>query len=1476
MKFHSNLKIIILMLAILAFSGLSGCISPDNKVIEGLGTPDVTECSTIAGVGDGAEYNPREATQLDLDSDSVDDPVIHPDIFYIGWSTLDVRSDLRFPEQGYSGDSTFEDKLFVSRQTLGEQQEPTIRTWQLLPQLGSDCQDIEKIRIHSFDVAPNGRSLYISMARTPTDGGIRDENLAIYRFDFKNYTLTKISADDSVSFTYPTYMGNDPSSGHEILLVSKTVQKIELPINYAVPQKAVLQDEYDRAATPLIHKMDAVTGDTVRIGFNNSHQTEPFTMDDPDGNPIIGFTQWEHQQSVNRFALWKMQIDGSDNFTLYGEEAETNDSIGDIYQGREIKTGAYAGYIIMGEGNRSSASFPAEGNILMTKRKHLDLRSDKIYLQKVEAVGSDDTHIARSPEHYNEESFVYSYRADSGKSYNIYIKDFPINLTDDVTGIVGKQISPVTTSYHFVQARSFYLPKRQKVVPTEGDLGQNRVSFTNTNLNGKSGFLVENITQSDNGEQHQIDGIDPSEIALQFFVPSHHFSDSYAVGLESSQEMNIPASGFISPESDGSIGVVLKNGLYMWKMNKRFDYNGENIWLPIRAERQEISFVPDRVNACNQCHQNRDQINLDKYANYSSIAATKMRGNLSDVADITTFDTYDAIPNFHENVVPLLTKASLTAVEGKFYTCIDCHRAGTKLNLSNFSGPDVQNSTYRNAVLGASKLDANTNINYLNGGINPMGTENGYNFAPLFWSVLLNNDLSVPSDDTHPNSASRSLERAGDYGATYSEAVNTKIAAINAQYDHSKHWSKSDMQAFIIYSNTRLPAVLSDDNNFVVQGSGYRSSSAGQKAYQAMLRNCFNCHNSFTGSGGEGIEDARFGLPEEKVFSSDTGQRDKRLRFMIRNHVATKDATVFSNSTDISDLNTAMDQTLLSATYRIDFNQPEQSELLLYALGKDKLNSDGTVANDAQNLLTTEPHYVRHNAVLLDNSPDYLAIKNWVMNTTEGIVNQPPEVDANQKALTINEYDDPDYLLEEIRWSDPDSDLSQLFLEGSSTTEHSFNDTMLALNYLTFTSAQLKTYAIFGDRGNQNFRFVASDGQASASSLEFPVTVSEGIYSVQTPSSILPSAYAYYTVTSGTGDGTCADGVNDVGELHKLTVKADDLTTTDIDESLLEDDICIGIIAGYSTNWTTVYRRSDRGWLYFMDQAAQKIHVVNENNARVLFTVQLDHSDNKENDLHKQTQYLLWWRLADGIDYSSDDRWTGSDGVAYTSDVACSSGELQGVLESKLSETLDGDWYVGLGCDESMLDTVNSIALSTLTVATAEGVDNNGSTVKVGDLLDSTGTLMITQSYQVRPRYRQRLIETDLLSGYVWKRATFMTKIVQDGIDRFNVLNLFTGKDKSFGDFTYTTVDNNGVAIDLDSDGIDDTVSYFNVRAVVVAEDGAFYGFNKDLNQNAKIFNFDPIKKTQTEITNLPPWISSYLDNIGTYGTPFLMIEPRP
>ncbi len=56
------------------------------------------------------------------------------------------------------------------------------------------------------------------------------------------------------------------------------------------------------------------------------------------------------------------------------------------------------------------------------------------------------------------------------------------------------------TTTTFVQARSFYPPESKQVAPGVSDLSENRVSFTNENLNGYAGYLVEFLGDSDNGE----------------------------------------------------------------------------------------------------------------------------------------------------------------------------------------------------------------------------------------------------------------------------------------------------------------------------------------------------------------------------------------------------------------------------------------------------------------------------------------------------------------------------------------------------------------------------------------------------------------------------------------------------------------------------------------------------------------------------------------------------------------------------------------------------------------------------------------------------------------------------------------------------------------------------------------------------------------------------------------------------------------
>ncbi len=1350
---------------------LNGCISINNETVDGAGTPDITECSAIDGVLDGKDFVPRTTlAENQLDGRS------HPDLFYIAWAELNDRVDLRFPEKGYD-DSGFEDKLLVSR----KDDNGSYSTWQIYPPLDENCQDLEKVRIQSFDVAPDGKSLYLSMSKpvfteddtNKTNDLNPNRELGIFKLDIASQKITSVSDDYTISYSYPTYIGDDNTTGHEMLLVSKTVTKSDIPINY----KVVLKDEYDRAPTPLIHKLDTVTKSVTRIGFNNSHQTEATVINRDDDIPLVVFTQWEHQATVNRFSLWKMQIDGSDNFMFFGQEASTDAGTQNLYQARQIKSGKYKDYIIMGQSGRTgnSGQFLAEGHILMAKRDNLDLRSDKIFLSRTKDLGDTESDIARTPDHYNDQSFVYAYRGSNENSYGIYIKDYPSELNASINDEAGELVIS-NDSYHFMQPRSFYPPQSKKVAPGSSDLSENRVSFTNNNLDGKSGFLVHTLGFSDNGVQNQLNGIDTDELRMQFQIPSHHFSDSYAIGMEKSQELSIPSSGFIKPESDGSMGVILKEGLYIWKLHKRFAFTAGNsdngdIWIPIRVERQEVSFVPNRVNACNQCHQDRNQDIIDKYEDYHSIAEDKMKGTLADVIntdnDISEYNTSSHIPDFHKDIVPLLSKSGLSS--GK--SCIDCHNATDKLNLSNKTGIDVKNMTYRNLVLGAHKIkDSDTLLPYLYGTINPMGMDDDYHPAPFLWSLLLNDDLSMTSDDNHPSSSSRNLDRDGDYGAEFSDEVNTEIARINTIYDHSKHWSIDDTQSLIEYSTNRLAVGLSDKITFK-QDSLKTDTPQAQKAYQALVRKCYSCHNTHNKGG---LNDKEFTdiIPKEKRFADDTYMRDSITRFAIYKHISDKNDTKYSQYLWESNINESKSRTLDSALYRVDFDDINNSEILVYARGYYK-GTDG-------NQIPLNDTIKAHSGYMSEGDSDYMAISNWLNN--KAMINTVPTLHNMTSSIEIKEYDTPAYIGEDLVWSDGDDELSQLFLSKENSSEHIFNDSMLALEYIDFVSAKLKAYAMLGDRGEHNFTFSISDGLDSGIIYKVPVTITTD-YIVPVPSEIMPKSYLFFTD-------------RDTGMLKKL-----DSNGTEVD---------IGLIDGFSNEWTTVYRRADKGWLYFINQEEQKIFVVDETTAEIKFDITLDHSPNKVGTSHKQTLYLVWWRPAEG----------------EIGDANYSAGELEGLLESKLSDdsTRNGDFYINLGNGE-----------------------------------DDETTII--------PEWRTKLLDGgNTLDVYVWRRATFMTKLVNAGVDRMNVLNLVTGKPKYLTDFNFTaqTID----SVDYNA------FTYANVRAIVVAEDGAFYGFNKDLNDAPEAFSFDPLTKIQKKVIT-PQWVQDYIDNYLDYATPFFVIEPR-
>lgn len=1373
------------------FVALPACVDPSNDVIRGGSTPDITQCGILQGAGDARDlengYVPAPPRSFGEDGRE------HPDVFFLGWAKLDERLKLSFPARGYDGDG-FEDKLYVTREEPGG----GVSTWQLLPLLDNSCEDLEQIRIHSFDVGPDGNTLFLSMRRD------EDSHLGIYEFNIKDFSFNKISPDEPHDYMYPTYVGDE--GGHPQLFVAKTVGEEEIPNNYAY--KSTLVDEYDRAATPLIHKLDTVTGDVFRVGFNNSHQLEPVLHTRPDGQRLVVFTQWEHQDSTNRFSLWKMQSDGSDNFTFFGQESSVDKGAADLYGAREIKTGPYKGHMLMGEGERGQ--FVSEGSVLMTQRVDLDLRSGKTYLQKMQSNGNGgDVGIARDPEHFNAESFVYSYRATQNESYGICIKDFPAADEEADMDNPGKCIAG-SPFLHLVQARSYLPPANAATQVYQGNVGDSRSSFSNPGLAGDAGFLTQKMNSSDNGVQQQLDGVAADQLGLRFMIPSHTFPGKSVTvaGGEGARELSVPASDYLPMQSDGSFGAIVRPGLYAWQVAKKYDHGGENIWIPVRVERQEISFVADRVNACNQCHQERDQANVEFFENYDSIATRAMKSNsLTDpktgatMPDITTASgyAYNNVPDFHSQIVPLLEKPPVSGFDLGGESCVDCHGAKNLLNLSNRSGPSALNSTYLRMLKGARLLEegmdeqGNPKDNVLPfsyQSINPIGMDNNYHPAPLLWSLLLNNDLSVAPEEGYANS-NRNLDRDGDYGAQYSQRISAEITAINAEYDHSKHWSAEDTQAFINFSATQFPVGLSDRIEF--EGKGSASTAAAQKAYQAIVNNCYSCHHDLP-EGGVDKPPAEGGArPKTKRFDSEFGLRDGQLRLVVRSHKANETDGGYSQYSEQSNLENALQQTMKSALYRIDFDTPEDSELLLYPTNDDL---------DEQ---------INHPSVLSKGGAEYNVLLDWASGVTKE--NQPPVLDRGANSVvSFSEYEPPTFR-GDFEWSDPDGDLAQLLIEKVASSEHVPQDSFVSLVYnplasfsdcseadqynensecpaaTSDTQAKAKTYAILGDRGTHNINLIVTDGLARS---RYPVTVeiAKGDYDVPPPQTSLPDAYAFFTDRAS-------------GELRKIATDGNELT--------------VGVIDGYSTDWTTVYRREPSadtgnvGWLYFVDQAAQRIHVVDETSAQVLFSFDLNHEANRESEKHKQTTYLLWWRPDDSI---------------------LGAGELQALQESKHGKNRNGIYYVGLGD---------------------------------GGRVGATGEMVYTDS--VTPQYRTKLQDgQDTLSVYVWRKATFMTKLVSGGVDQFNVLNLVTGKAKSLTDFSFAAKTVNGQQYPAQD--------YLNVRAVVASSDGAFYGFNQNLQSRPQVFQFDPLEKIQQPVS-VPDWLLDYMARQQTLATPFLVIAPR-
>lgn len=90
-------------------------------------------------------------------------------------------------------------------------------------------------------------------------------------------------------------------------------------------------DEYERRKSTVLHILDRTktvlsgqpscdTGEVVQISFNQSHDRNPIVLRDG----TILFSRWEHLGTVNKFAIFFMEPDGTDMFVKYGSHSGVN------------------------------------------------------------------------------------------------------------------------------------------------------------------------------------------------------------------------------------------------------------------------------------------------------------------------------------------------------------------------------------------------------------------------------------------------------------------------------------------------------------------------------------------------------------------------------------------------------------------------------------------------------------------------------------------------------------------------------------------------------------------------------------------------------------------------------------------------------------------------------------------------------------------------------------------------------------------------------------------------------------------------------------------------------------------------------------------------------------------------------------------------------------------------------------------------
>lgn len=175
-------------------------------------------------------------------------------------------------------------------------------------------------------VASNdGTKLLFAMRAPDIEGLDEDEQPTwnIWQYDLTTEVLNRIIEDDITAEdgqdVNPAYLPD----GRIVFASNRQVRSKAILLDDGKPQYAAQTDDR-RDDALLLHIMDDSGTNLQQITFNQSHDFQPFILD----NGLIAFNRWSNKGGINRLSLFTTRPDGQDTQELYGFNTQISNSDG--------------------------------------------------------------------------------------------------------------------------------------------------------------------------------------------------------------------------------------------------------------------------------------------------------------------------------------------------------------------------------------------------------------------------------------------------------------------------------------------------------------------------------------------------------------------------------------------------------------------------------------------------------------------------------------------------------------------------------------------------------------------------------------------------------------------------------------------------------------------------------------------------------------------------------------------------------------------------------------------------------------------------------------------------------------------------------------------------------------------------------------------------------------------------------------------